>query len=324
MDTMMVARLLEPRRFELTETTVPEPGRGQVLIRVRACGLCTSDLYGWRGSGKVYPFVPGAPGHEVYGTVAATGEGVEGLSPGDTVTAIAFPGRGYAEYIVADAVSTALVENGHGTEAVLGEPIACAVNAMRRSGVRPGDSVLLLGAGYMGALALQILRNMGAAPLMAADVRAQSRDLAKRLGADVVLDPSSADFVEQVLQHSDGKGADVVVEATGAQGALDLIPPVVAIRGTVVIYGYHVGGPRSLDMQQWNYKGLNVVNGHERDPAVYTQGMRLGLRLLRYGKIAQGLVTHVFKLRDINSAFTTADEKPDGFIKAIVQPVAEA
>lgn len=320
MTTMQAARLLEPQRFEIGSVAVPTPGRDEVLIQVDACGVCMSDFYPWSGYGKSYPFGFGAPGHEVCGTIAAVGDEVSGLAPGRRVTAITFPGRGYAEYALAQAALTVALEEEHGAGVVLGEPLACAVNAMRRSTVRPGDSVLVLGAGYMGGLALQVLANMGAAPLIAADIRPSSRALATRLGADIVLDSAAADFQDQILALTDGKGAAVVIEATGAQSALDCAQMAIAIKGTLVIYGYHVGAPRTIDMQQWNWKGLNVVNGHERDPFVYAQGMRYGLQLLKYGKIANELITHSFPLAAINDAFAALKAKPDGYIKAVVRP----
>ena len=321
MTMMQAARLVEPRRFEIASVPVPEPGRSDVLIRVAACGVCMSDFYPWNGLGKrSYPFVCGAPGHEVYGTIAAVGREVQGLGPGMRVTAITFPGRGFAEYAVSASDFTAPLEDAHGAGVVLGEPLACAINAMRRSTVRPGDSVLVLGVGYMGALALQVLRNMGPAPLIAADVRPAGRELARRLGADLVLDPAAQDFQDTILGHTEGKGAAVVVEATGVQGALDSATGALAIKGTLVIFGYHVGDPRTIDMQLWNWKGLNVVNGHERDSAVYAQGMRYGLRLLKYGRISNDLISHTFSLTEIGEAFETVRTRPDGYVKAIVRP----
>lgn len=322
MDQMNAAVLVAPRKFEVAATAKPRPRRGELLIKVEACGVCTSDSHAWFGANQAYPFRPGAPGHEICGVIEDVGEDAPGFEAGQRVTAIAFPGHGYAQYAVAEARYTALLDEAFGDQIVLGEPLACAVNAMRRSRVRPGDSVLLLGVGYMGALALQLLRLMGAAPLIAADIRPSARELAASLGADVVLDSSTADFNDRILALTDGKGASVVVEATGGQSALDVATDAVAIKGVLVIYGYHVGKPRSVNMQLWNWKGLDIVNGHERDSAIYTEGMRYGLKLLRYGKLANNLVSHSFPLSGIGHAFGMFDSRPDDYVKSIIHPNA--
>jgi threonine dehydrogenase-like Zn-dependent dehydrogenase len=317
---MSAAFLVAPRKYEVRQVPIPAIGPEDMLLHVEACGVCTSDSYHWFGSKNPYPFAAGAPGHETCGIVEAVGDGVTGFKPGQRVVAITFPGFGYAQYVRAEARYATLLDESFGDQIVLGEPLACAVNAMRRSGARPGDSVLVLGVGYMGALALQILRLMGAAPLIAADIRPNSRALAARLGADVVLDSGAADFNEQVLALTDGRGADVVVEATGVQSGLDAATQAIRIKGTMVIFGYHVGALRMVDMRLWNWKGIDIVNGHERDSVVYTEGMRYGLKLLKYKKITNDLISHSFPLAEIEQAFALFETRPENYVKSVIRP----
>jgi len=320
MATMRAARLVEPRRFEIVEVPRPRPGPDEVLLRVSACGVCTSDTYAWNGDTATPPLEPGAPGHEVCGEVAALGTRVDGMEIGATATAIASPGHGYAEYAVVPAAQTATLPTAFQGSVVLGEPLACAMNALRRSGVLPGDAVLLIGAGFMGVLVLTLLRHMGAAPIVAADVSEAGRAWATRYGADWVLDPAAPDFDQRVAAATAGVGFDVVIEAAGTASALDLVAGATRIGGTVVIVGYHVGGPRTIDLQTWNWKGLTVVNGHERDHGIVTTGMRKSLALLAHDRIGFDFVTHRLALDHIGAAFDLLHDRPPGYLKAVIDP----
>ncbi|MEA2560356.1 MAG: hypothetical protein QOH06_1860 [Acidobacteriota bacterium] len=304
---MRSATLIEPRKFHIESLDTPEPGEGEVRIRVRGCGVCGSDMGPWKGfPGMGYPLEPGAPGHEVFGTIESVGPGVEGLAAGQPVTALTY--RAYAEYDLARADSVIPLPEALAGRPVLGEPVACAVNVMRRSGVREGDTVVLLGTGFLGTLLLQLLRKHHPGRVIAVSRRRMDPDLAERLGVEVLTyeDPIPG-------------GADVVIEATGKQGPLDLATNLVRVRGRLIVAGYHQDGPRTVNMQLWNWNGIDVINAHERDPAVYRSGMEEGVRLLAAGEIdLEPLITHTFPLADINQAFRMTEERPEGFLKSVV------
>ena len=296
-------------------------------IRVRGCGVCGSDMGPWKGlQGLSYPMPAGAPGHEVFGTIEAVGRGVQGLSPGQPVTALTY--RAYAEYDLARAQDLVPLPESLADRPVLGEPVACAVNVMRRAAVREGDVVVLLGTGFLGALALQLLRVPGAPRprrVIAVSRRRLSKELAERLGADEYLtydDAPEGGVHGRVGAASGGQMADVVIEATGRQKPLDLAAELTRVRGRLVIAGYHQDGPRTVNMQLWNWRGIDVINAHERDPQIYRQGMEEGVRLLSLqeagGLDLAPLITHTFPLAEINRAFATAEERPAGFLKSVV------
>lgn len=327
---MRAATLVEPGRFALADVETPQPGPGQILLAVPGCGVCGSDMGPWRGvAGLSYPLPPGAPGHEVFGTVAALGPAPGavdsaggGLAVGDAVTVLS--GRGYSALDVVDAGDAVRLPPALAGRAILGEPLACAVNAMKRAAIEEGDAVVLLGAGFLGALLLQLARRARPRRLIAVSRRPSSRAVALRAGADEALGYDD-DVCGRISAATGGRLADVVIEATGRQEPLDLAARLVRVRGRLVIAGYHQeGGPngnRSVDMQLWNWRGLDVVNAHERDLAVYRRGMEEGVALAAAGELdLEPLLTHRFPLAEINRAFAVAAARPEGFLKALVTP----
>lgn len=314
---MRSAILIKPRQFRIESQDLPEPGAGEVRIRVRGCGVCGSDMGPWKGlPGLDYPLNPGAPGHEVFGTVESVGPGVEGLAAGQAVTALTY--RAYSEYDLAQAGSVVVLPDALAGRPVLGEPVACAVNVMKRSGVREGDTVVLLGTGFLGTLLLQLLKTHRPARVFAVSRRRMDAELAERLGVTEVLTYGD-DVGGRVWAATGGRMADVVIEATGKQEPLDLATHLTRVRGRLIVAGYHQDGPRTVNMQLWNWHGIDVINAHERDPEVYTSGMQEGVRLLAAGELDLGpLITHTFPLADINEAFRMTEERPDGFLKSVV------
>ncbi len=315
---MRTAKLVRPGRFELAEREVPAPGAGQVLVAIDGCGLCASNLGPWAGlNGINYPMDPGAPGHEVYGRVAAVGPDVAHVRPGDAVTALSY--NGFADYDLAESGNVVALPPQLAGSPVLGEPIACSVNIDKRTGIKEGDTVVILGIGFLGAILTRLVRAHGPGRVIAVSRRRDALAMAERMGADQCLS-----FEEEVhaavFGATRGEGADVVIECTGKQHPLDLGAELLRVRGRLVVAGYHQDGPRTVNMQLWNWRGLDVVNAHERDPRVYTQGMEEAVRMVADGRLdVSPLLTHFFPLADINSAFRMATERPTGFFKAVIE-----
>ena len=308
------AVIRESRSAELVEVPLPEPGAGEVRLRLEGSGVCGSDLAVWTGRPWFeYPRPPGAPGHEGWGVVEALGEGVEGLTEGDRVTGLSY--NAYAEYDLARAED--LVRLPDGVEHFPGEALGCAVNVVRRSGIAAGDTVAVVGAGFLGCLIGQLAADAGAR-VIAVSRRRSALATAREMGAaeTIALDEP---VVERVEELTDGGLCDVVVEAAGAQATLDLAGPLTRTRGRLAIAGFHQDGGRQVDMQLWNWRGLDVVNAHERDPRVYVEGIREAAAAVDEGRLDPApLYTHRFGLDEVDRALETAVERPDGFMKALV------
>jgi NADPH:quinone reductase len=203
-----------------------------------------------------------------------------------------------------------VLPRGIGT--VLGEPLACAMNVLRRSGLRAGERFAIVGFGYLAALLVHVLPQP--APWVAISRREDSRALALRLGAEAAYDFGSvpSELWDQF---------PVVIEAAGVQQTLDFATWLTSYGGRLVIAGYHADGPRTVNMQSWNWKGIDVINAHERQPAVYVEALHSALARLAARRVdLSELHTHLLPLEDVAHAFELADARPDGFIKAIVCP----
>lgn len=315
---MKLALMERPGRFELREEPVPAIGRDDVLLRVAVCGVCTSELDMWRGLAGHGEY-PWYPGHEVSGVVEAIGEDVTTLSPGDSVAAWV-TARGYADYVAlpAEHCFPALDVPLH---LALGEPLACAVNVVELAEVALGDDVVIVGAGFMGLLVLELVQLRGPRHLIVADTRADALERARKMGASHVVDVGRESLPDAVRDLTGGIGADVSFEMTGVQDALTTAGDVTRMSGTVVIGGYHQGEPRTIPLAEWNWMAFRIANAHFRDVPTILRGMRRGMRLLTSGRISlEGLVTHRFELERIDEAFRTAVERPEGFVKATVTP----
>lgn len=298
---------------------VPEPGPGTIRVRVEGSGVCASDLPVWEGRPWFeYPREPGSPGHEGWGTVDAVGPGVRGFTEGDRVAMLSY--HAYAEYDLADASAAVRLPDSLAGKPFPAEPLACAVNVMNRSGIAPGETVAVVGTGFLGLLLVRLAASRGAR-VIALSRRPSALEAAKRLGADetVLMDDDRA-AIDRVTASVGEAGCDCVIEAAGKQQPLDLASELVRIRGRLVIAGYHQDGPRQVKMQLWNWRGLDVINAHERDPAVYAAGMREAVRLAESGALEPWpLFTHVYTLESFAGAAGAMRSRPEGFLKAVVR-----
>ncbi|MCL5279819.1 MAG: alcohol dehydrogenase catalytic domain-containing protein, partial [Planctomycetes bacterium] len=149
--TMAAAVIRGPRAVEVRSVPVPQPGPGQVRVKLEGCGVCASNLPVWQGRPSVqYPFEPGAPGHEGWGWIDAVGSDVYHLRPGDRVALLSY--HAYAEYDIAAAEAVVVLPKALAGQPFPAEPLACAVNAFRRAGIGEGSTVAIVGIGFLGSL----------------------------------------------------------------------------------------------------------------------------------------------------------------------------
>lgn len=312
---MKVAVLRGPQEIDVEEAPVPEIGPDEVLLRVANCGVCASELDMWEGRGDVA--FPHHPGHEVSGTVERVGDAVRRFRVGDAVAAWV-TGRGFAEYVAVKA-EYCFPADGVPLELALAEPVACAVNAVELASLSLADDVVLVGAGFMGNLVQKLIQLQGPRHVIVADTRPDALARAAELGATRRVDVREESLSAVVSELTDGRGADATFEVTGVQAPLLEIGEVTRMSGKVVIVGYHQGGLREVPLGHWNWMAFEIVNAHFREVATIMRGMRIGMRLLTSGRLSlDGLVSHRFPLADVNRAFATALEKPEGFVKATV------
>ncbi len=317
---MRVAILTGPSQVELREAPRPDPGPAQVRIRLQGCGVCGSNLPPWEGRPWfTYPFAPGAPGHEGWGVVEAVGREVRSLREGDRVACLG--GAAFAECDAVDASSVVKLPAALDGQPFPAEPLACAMNVFRRSDVRAGQSVAVVGIGFLGAVLTRLAASAGAT-VVAVGRRPFALEVARRMGASHTVPLGERwPTLEACKAANGGRLFDRVIEAAGTQEPLDLAGELTAVRGRLVIAGFHQDGSRQVNMQLWNWRGLDVVNAHERDPAVYVEGMRLAVDAVVSGLLDPApLYTHRFPLDRLADAFTAIQTRPEGFMKALVIP----
>src|SRR4051812_41947558 len=318
MGAMQAAVLSGPGKAVLQNVAPPEPGPGQILVRLEGSGVCASSLPLWEGrEWFTYPQPPGAPGHEGWGRVAAVGEGVSGFATGDRIAALTY--RAHAEYDIAEAGSVVKLPDTLADTAVLGEPLGCATNIFQRSEIRAGQTVAIVGIGFLGALLTQLAKHAGAR-VIALSRRPFSLEFAKQAGADhTLLLDDHWKILEKVKALTDGKWCERVIECTGLQWPLDLAGELTAERGRLVIAGYHQDGLRQVNLQLWNWRGIDVINAHERDPQAYVDGRRRPGRCPGAGlRDPPPLHPHPPPPARGGEALNPPPPRPDGFMKALV------
>ncbi|HEV2865106.1 MAG TPA: alcohol dehydrogenase catalytic domain-containing protein, partial [Allosphingosinicella sp.] len=179
--TMRAAVLTGPGALKIEHKPVPEPGPGQVRIRLEGCGVCASNLTPWAGPEWMeFPTAPGALGHEGWGVVDSVGEGVTGLAAGDRVAALSY--ASYAEFDVAEAANVVKLPESLAGRPLPGEPLGCAMNIFRRSAIEAGQTVAIIGIGFLGAVLTRLATDAGAR-VIAISRRPYSLEVARAMGA---------------------------------------------------------------------------------------------------------------------------------------------
>ena len=315
---MQAAVMRGEGRIQLERVPVPRPGAHEVCVRLQGCGVCASNLPVWAGRPWFnYPLDPGTPGHEGWGEIAALGDEVGDFKIGERVALLS--GRAYADYDVAATDAIARIPANATGMPLPGEPLACAMNIFRRSQLERGQWVAIVGVGFIGALLVQLAASAGAR-VIALSRRPYALEVARQCGATHTFSTDDVHAaIGAVRELTGGAGCERVIEAAGEQVTLDIASAVSAEGGRLMIAGYHQDGPRTVDMQQWNWRGLDVINAHERDPEVAARGLREAMDAVRDGRLdPAALLTHRMPLDRLSDAFELMRERPEGFLKAVV------
>jgi len=289
-----------------------------VLVRLEGSGVCASSIPLWEGRPWFeYPQPFGAPGHEGWGHVVALGDRTSGIAEGQRVAALSY--RAHAEFDLAAADALVPLPESLRDVPVPGEPLGCAYNIFKRSGIEPGHTVAIIGIGFLGALLTRLASHAGAR-VIALSRRPFAVEIARQFGAaeTLVMDHHER-LIDRVRELTEGRWCERVIEAVGLQWPLDVAGELTAERGRLIIAGYHQDGPRQVNLQLWNWRGIDVVNAHERDPRAYVEGIRGAVGLMEQGVLdPTPLYTHRMPLERLGGALDLVRERPDGFLKALV------
>ena len=315
---MKQAVLVGAKKSEIREVEIPKiQNETELLVRNLVCGMCASELHDWQEGNEAGERVFG---HEVVGVVEAVGERVNSVKVGDRVTGVII--KGFSEYSVVEEELVCLVPENLTDEEAIGEPIGCLMSGAERTESTFGDKVGVIGLGYMGLGFLQLMKAKGAGTLTAFDVREDALENAKKFGATKAYHVAHIPEELRVITFGEnkGRGFDVLAEVSGTQSGIDLAGELVAVHGIMSIVGYHQGAKRSIDMQMWNWKAFSVINAHERRFSHMLECIRRGLILIEEGILnTKDMMTHCFKLEDIDEAFQVMVDKPENYIKAYIR-----
>lgn len=344
---MKAGLLTAIQEVRLGEIPDPKPGPGEVLVAVRAVGICGSDVHYYARGGigaqtvREFPFILG---HEAAGEVAAVGEGVRRARPGDRVAiepgipcgicepcragrynlcrAVRFLGTppfsgAFCELVVMpETLTHPLPPEISFEEGAMLEPLANGLFAVDLGEVRPGYAVAIFGAGPIGLVTLMCVLAAGAEAVYISEPVAGLREAALRLGATAAFDPRAEDIVARIMDATGGRGVDVVFEAAGSVAAHQQLADVVRPAATIVPIGACVEHLVPLPLAHFRRKGV-TVKFVRRFCHTYPRAIALA----RSGKAnLRALVTHRFPLERLGDALELVEKHADGVIKAVVNP----
>lgn len=315
---MKAAVLKAPQKVSIKDLQLPQPKQGEVRIRLEGSGVCASNIPVWEGRDWFdYPVTPGEPGHEGWGVVDAVGAGVTNLKEGDRVTALTY--RAYATHDIAKEENTVKLPDSLNSKPFPGEPLGCAINIFNRSDIQKGHKVAIVGSGFLGNLLIQLAKSAGA-EVIAISRRKFSLKTAKKAGADHLIPMDDHyEIIEKIKELTNHNFCERVIECTGKEWPLNLSIELTGERGKLIVAGFHQDGMRSVNVQMLNWRGIDLISAHEREPQKYIAGIKAAIEAIESGKMdPYPLFTHSFSLENMEEAYQYLTERPEGFIKALI------
>jgi L-iditol 2-dehydrogenase len=335
---MKALLLSEYKHLDIVDMPTPEPAEDELLIRIRACGICGSDVHGYDGStGRRIP--PIVMGHEAAGIVESAGSAVENFRAGDRVTfdSTVYCGKcfycqrgqiigvsttgfrrmgAFAEYVNVPArIAYHLPESMPYAHAAMIEAVSVAVHAVSLTPIAPDDTVVVVGAGMIGLLTLQAVRAAGAGRVFVLDLDDSRLELARSLGATLTFNSRSADVIPQILDQTSGRGADVAMECVGTTVPVKLVLDSVRKGGSVTLIGNVAPtvelGLQSTVTRQIRLQGSCASSGEY--PACISLMSRGAIRV-------EPLISAVARLEDGASWFHRLYEREPGLLKVVLEP----
>lgn len=335
-------------KMDVKEVETPKAGDDNLLVRVRSCAVCGSDIRIFHyGNPRVKP--PQIIGHEIAGDVVEVGSRVKRFKPGDRVAIGAdvpcgecsfcrdgignnclinyamgyqFPG-GFAEYLLVDpmVINYGPIHKIPGDldydEAAIAEPLACCINGLELAWLSLNDIIVIIGAGPVGCMMAELAKIMGARKVIVSQRSKTRLEMAREYDIDVLISSTEEDFTQRVMEETDGLGADVVVTAAATLEAQVQAIPVVKKRGRINLFAGLPKGtpPLSLDSNAIHYKECYLFGSHGSTPRHH----RVALELLASGRMnAKKYISHNFPLDQIMEAFRTVESRQG--MKVVVNP----
>jgi len=339
-----VARLMAPRRFEIHEEELPPLGEEEMLVRIVSSGLCHTELPTFQGRSTMkmredgsffketdleYPIT--FLGHEPVGVVEDVGPRVTRYAVGDMVSGPERPG--FASHIVRDTRTCRLAKippTADNPERCLAEPLACCSNIVRAANPELGDYTAIIGCGMMGLLCLSAISHSSAFETIAIDLIDSRLELARELGATLILNPNRVDVEEEVRRATGGHGVDVAIEITGRMAGFSLAGRILRGGGPVtsaggrgkIIMASLYEKPEPMDIgYELMFKAPTMLSTHPWYSMNYMDDLRRGVGGYLKGLFPiDRLITHEFGLEAINEAFCAMEKSEEGFIKGIILP----
>lgn len=317
LDMMQAVVITSPRKFTLKPVPVPELNADEVRVRISGCGICASNIPIWEGREWFeYPLKPGAPGHEAWGIVDKIGSDVKTFKPGDNVSMLAY--NSFAEYDIAKEQNLVKLPEVLKDKPFPGEPLGCAMNIFHRSDIQAGQSVAIVGMGFLGLLLTSLASEKGA-KVIAISRRDSALKHAKDNGAaHLIKFDDYWKIIDEVKKLTNDELCDRVIEATGKQLPLDLAGELTKTRGKLIIAGYHQDDKRLVNVQLWNWRGIDVINAHERDSQIYINGILEAVEHVASGKLNPFPLYKIYTINEFDKAMEAVIYQPEGLVKALL------
>lgn len=328
---MKAAMLYGPGDIRIEELAKTEPTQGDILVRIKAVGVCPSDLRGYTGARVPSKGFPITLGHEWVGVVETVPPDCDEFHVGDRVAAswASFCGEcyycrkgeynrclhrwghtkgGFMEYGTAPAACLRkIADTTPFVEAALAEPLACCLNGHRKLNVKVGDAVVIVGEGPIGLMHVQLARLSGATKIIVTGLIPERLEMAKKLGADYVINAAEKDAVAEVKTLTEGRGADKVQIAVGGVTPIEAGIQMASIGGVVNIFaGTHPPTSISVDPNRIHYSELVLTGSWDYTPHLFTTS----IDLIDTKRIdVRSLISHVLPLDDIGAGFEIAAQR---------------
>ena len=341
---MRAAELIGPLTFRIIDMPIEDPGPGEVQVRIEAVGVCGSDLHSYSegavgGTPNVYPMLLG---HAPAGRIVKTGAGVTGVAAGDRGALEPALYCYHCEFCLSGhhnvCANIRFLSNPHHpgffrelvnlpvsnfcpipaemsfAEAALAEPLAIALHSLRLSRIGAGETVAVIGAGPIGLLTIAALRAANAGRVWAVEPLAHRRELARGLGADVVLEPGEA--VDEIMRGTGQRGVDCAIDCAAGEQTTDQAVQLARNAGRVALTGIHSTRMVSLEGSAMRRKELTIFNVRRSN---HETGEALEL-LQAHPEWFAPMLTHTREIERIDEAFAIASQYRDGVGKMMVRP----